>query len=277
MKPLSPLEQCLRAPLPDVVSLGTMIMDPVWAQTLHRNKSCELIHIIRGSLTLRTPRVSIRSEAGDVLLVPSGTLHRDDFSRHSGLEIFMAFFLWKPEAVYFKAVDFRKLPTMPVHDKMEIAQVIGQIKSDMASGKESDRHLIRARLLTILLQIFRAQKAALPPDRSGSARRQWLMQQARSYIDTHYAGEISLERVASALKISPFYLSHIFSLESEMSLSAYLTSVRMHKAQELLRQGQANVSETAYAVGYADSHYFTRVYRRYFGAPPKAAKGRPRS
>jgi len=264
-----------RAPLPEILTLGTMIMDPVWSQKMHDTKYCELIHITRGTMELVTSRGSIRGVAGDTLLVQAGMFHRDEFDPHSGLEVFMLFFDWKAQDAFFKTIDFCRLPTLSASAKQEIARIIGQIKADMTGGGEADLFLIRSRLLTILLEIYRAQHAGGTGHEmrsGGRARHKWLMEQAQKYIHRHFAGEISLDGVARALKISPFYLSHIFSQESDLSLSAYVTSVRMHKARELLASGTVNISETAYAVGYTDSHYFSKVFRRFFGVPPTAAR-----
>ena len=44
----------------------------------------------------------------------------------------------------------------------------------------------------------------------------------------------------------------------------------MKKAAELLMEGKLNVSEIAYAVGYADRKYFSREFRKHFGKNPSA-------
>lgn len=59
---------------------------------------------------------------------------------------------------------------------------------------------------------------------------------------------------------------------------AYLTELRIGCAKELLRDSGCRVSDVAVQVGYADRHYFNRVFSRYVGVPPgrygRRAQGR---
>jgi AraC-like DNA-binding protein len=268
----------MRQSCPDVRFMGVTMFDPVWSQKMHQTDCCELIHIVRGNVEVITGVGRVRGRPGDILLIPTGLLHRDAFDLQAGLETLMVYINWPAEKTYFKLTDFRKLPSLAGSRKHEIANLLGQIKFDLAKGSITDRMVIRTRILSILMLILRDQHdtASVSTTRFDAGhghRRRLLMEQARAYLNEHYAEAISLEQVAKALRISPFYLAHIFSQESDVSLFAYLTDLRMRKAHALLESGTANVSEAAYVVGYADSNYFSKVFRRHFGVPPKAVRG----
>ena len=47
---------------------------------------------------------------------------------------------------------------------------------------------------------------------------------------------------------------------------------RLQRACELLRQGTLNVSEVAYATGFASPDYFSRIFSREMGVPPSKYK-----
>ena len=142
---------------------------------------------------------------------------------------------------------------------------------------EADRLLARGYLLTILLLLLHGHLGAghrLSGHSAATGRhRRALMLRARQYLDDHYAEEISLERLAETLKISPFYLSHLFSQEADFTFMEYLTHRRMGEARRLLEAGGHNVSETACAVGYRDANYFAKVFRRHFGLAPHEIRG----
>jgi AraC-like DNA-binding protein len=53
-----------------------------------------------------------------------------------------------------------------------------------------------------------------------------------------------------------------------MSPSEYNNHLAMEQASELLRTGLYTVSEVARAVGIEDLSYFSRLFKRAFGAPP---------
>lgn len=100
------------------------------------------------------------------------------------------------------------------------------------------------------------------------------LKQAVRYIDEHYQSEdISLNRVAKEVNISPNYLSAVFSQEMGTTFVEYLTAKRMEKARELLRTSDLRSGEIAVAVGYKDSHYFSFLFKKTQGCTPRDYRG----
>jgi AraC-like DNA-binding protein len=73
---------------------------------------------------------------------------------------------------------------------------------------------------------------------------------------------------ASALNRA-YYLSHVFSEESDFSLFHYLTLLRLDRAKLHLREGRLNVAEVAAAVGYDNANHFSKLFRRHVGCAPR--------
>lgn len=48
----------------------------------------------------------------------------------------------------------------------------------------------------------------------------------------------------------------------------YIRVIRLRKAAELLKEGEKNVSEVAYAVGFDNPYYFSKCFKEQFGMPP---------
>ena len=71
------------------------------------------------------------------------------------------------------------------------------------------------------------------------------------------------------MHVSGYYLSHVFSAESDFTLFSYLTTVRIEQAKALLLAGDMKVSQVAQAVGYQSPNYFSKVFRRHFGCSPR--------
>ena len=106
-------------------------------------------------------------------------------------------------------------------------------------------------------------------NRAGSQYRS-ILKQAVSYIDGHFAEEsISLNRVAEEVKISPKYLSAVFSQEMGVTFVEYLTTKRMERARELLRMTGKRSGEVAAEVGYKDPHYFSFLFKKTQGCTPR--------
>ena len=97
-----------------------------------------------------------------------------------------------------------------------------------------------------------------------------ILRQAVSYIDTHFDQEdISLNRVAQTVGMSPNHFSSIFSQELGTTFIEYLIGKRMERAKELLRTTQLRSSEVAYRVGYRDPHYFSSTFKKIQGMTPR--------
>ncbi len=91
---------------------------------------------------------------------------------------------------------------------------------------------------------------------------------AKKYINEHMAEEISREEIAAYVSLSENYLSKIFKKETGYSISDYVLLRRMTQAKTLLIETTYSVSEIALAVGYSNSAYFIKMFKREVGKTP---------
>lgn len=96
----------------------------------------------------------------------------------------------------------------------------------------------------------------------------YTIKRAINYIREHYQEGISLEEVAGSLGITPEYLSTLFNREMGENFSTFLKKFRLSHAKRLLKGTDMKIYEVAEAVGYADSKYFTRVFKDEIGITP---------
>lgn len=90
----------------------------------------------------------------------------------------------------------------------------------------------------------------------------------RLYIENHYMEDIALQDVAAAMNYSDAYFCKLFKQCFDKSFVSYLTWFRVEKAKELLADVLVNVKEISINVGYRDSNYFTKVFKRLVGVTP---------
>jgi len=89
-------------------------------------------------------------------------------------------------------------------------------------------------------------------------------------IDRDYSQNLSLEKYANEVYLSPAYLSSSFSEKFGITFKAYLTDVRMEAAKRLLLDSNMKVFQIAEQVGYTDTRYFSQVFRKHTGKTPLA-------
>ncbi len=88
------------------------------------------------------------------------------------------------------------------------------------------------------------------------------------YIRGHYAENLSLEEIAGAAELSAAYGSSIFKKETGMTITSYLTQVRIEAAQRLICDTNLTINEIACRVGYTDTRYFSKLFIKVVGIKP---------
>ncbi|WHE86947.1 response regulator transcription factor [Lachnoanaerobaculum gingivalis] len=95
----------------------------------------------------------------------------------------------------------------------------------------------------------------------------------KKYIKENYKRDISAGDVAGILGYSDVYFSKIFKQLFDDTFINYLTKVRIEKAKVLLKDVSFNIKEVGASVGYTDSNYFTKVFKRAVGMSPSEYRG----
>jgi AraC-like DNA-binding protein len=88
--------------------------------------------------------------------------------------------------------------------------------------------------------------------------------------DQIYNHELNVILVAQRLGCSADYLSHLFHKETGETLIHYIHRQRINGAVQALVNPALSVSEIAWACGFSDPGYFTRVFRKHTGLTPQA-------
>ena len=96
------------------------------------------------------------------------------------------------------------------------------------------------------------------------------------YIRDNYMFDISMQEVARTMNYSEAYFCKLFKQFFGKNFTAYLTEYRIEMAKKMLQTPTVNIKEIGKAVGYADSNYFAKVFKRVTGDSPSEYRGRDR-
>ena len=114
-----------------------------------------------------------------------------------------------------------------------------------------------------LLEVHAESREQVPASGSENS----VVRQIKDYLEAHYAEDVSLAQLGTLTSRSPFHVARAFSKTVGLPPHAYLESVRIRRARELLRSG-VSVVDTALRMGYADQSHFTHRFRRHTGITP---------
>lgn len=101
-----------------------------------------------------------------------------------------------------------------------------------------------------------------------SEKGQERLQKIRSYVESHYAEDISLKSLGNLIGVSEAYMSQLFKQQFGVSFKTYLKDFRMKKAEEMLLAGNHPIHDIGERVGYRSTAYFCLVFKRHFGVTP---------
>lgn len=144
----------------------------------------------------------------------------------------------------------------------ELRVMIGE-PADVITGIESiaEWEAWAGRALRLIVERCRGHKRDnLPP----------VLRRAVAYVDDHYSEDVHLSGLAELCRVSASHLSRLFSEHLHTTFNDYLNRARIEAAERHLREGRMSIKEVAYATGYKDPNYFSRIFRKHTGFSPSS-------
>lgn len=104
--------------------------------------------------------------------------------------------------------------------------------------------------------------------RQNARMSQNVIHEIEKYVKANFHREIKLQEISEHFYISREYISRKFKQEYNINISEYLVTIRMRKAQELLKGSNLKVYDIAHMIGYQDDKYFRKVFKKIIGVSP---------
>ncbi|GAE31697.1 response regulator [Alkalihalobacillus hemicellulosilyticus] len=153
----------------------------------------------------------------------------------------------------FTATVTDYLKSLSNNSNDHIVSSIQQIELNQSIHDSSQLASYMTTILTEVIQLRNQLKSKNYP----------LIQKAKAFMREYYTDpQLSLQKIADVVNVSPAYFSHIFSQEEGQTIKEYLTFIRIERAKELLITTNEKTYEIALKVGYSDSHYFCNMFKR---------------
>ena len=179
----------------------------------------------------------------DVLIIPSGVLHawRSQLSQKFPAEPVLPRGSWETSGV-------------PV-----LLDMIRPERQRMAEGiKQGYAMVIAGKLLSVLPLSDR------DPETGDTLRR------LLEYLADHYREPLTRKELAEAVGYNESYISHVFAARLGTTLKAYITSLRLRDARELLTETDMSISQISMELGFGSIRSFNRVFAQEEGISPSA-------
>jgi AraC family transcriptional regulator len=97
-------------------------------------------------------------------------------------------------------------------------------------------------------------------------------QKALWYIESHLAGELTLDEIAGVGGVSRFHMVRAFAAATGLSAMRYVRARRLSEAARALAGGAPDILTLALDADYGSHEAFTRAFRDHFGVTPEAVR-----
>jgi AraC-like DNA-binding protein len=99
------------------------------------------------------------------------------------------------------------------------------------------------------------------------------LQKVISYIETNIERtDLSVDMLAQNMKLSRSQVYRKIKALTDFTANEFIRQIRLKKSLKLLSEGNMNISEIAYRVGFSSQSYFTRSFKEYYGKSPSEMK-----
>lgn len=167
-------------------------------------------------------------------------------------------FLYVKAALGYKAVDYLLKPV----DKAVLNGTICQAIEEWEQVRQSEKHLVR--------------KEEASDEGDSLKNGEQIIRRVMSEIQRDCAQHFTLKEVCGKYHISEAYFSNLFTKTAGVGLMNYIMEIRVEKAKDLLLQTDKRINDIAMAVGYEDTRYFAKVFRKIAGESPSDYRARER-
>lgn len=98
--------------------------------------------------------------------------------------------------------------------------------------------------------------------------------EAQDFIKKNLHADVSLERVASHVNLTPQYLCRIFKKNTGVGFSDYVNCQKVAKADRLLSDSELSIKQVAQASGFSSASYFIKQFRKHYNVTPREYRER---
>lgn len=209
-----------------------------------------------------------RAVAGQVVVINPDEVH----TGHSGDRHGWSYRMLYPAAEILQALatEMAQRPVarpffdQPVIDDPALANRLGQLHALLAQS--SDRLARQDRFARVMSDLIRRHAVHQPPS-AVVKRHPAAVHKTIELIHARLADNISLDRLAREVGLSPFYLSRLFRRHTGLPPHAYQKQLRIDHARRLLRR-KVPIAQVAAQIGFADQSHLTRQFKQLLGVTP---------
>lgn len=235
----------------------------------HFHEYCEIILVTEGHAIIEINGYDYEVKKGDVVVYNPYDIHSEKSINSKSFE-FVFFAIDKFEIKNLKKNclvpdDCKRIySTGESYDMLHL--ILNRMLTEIDEKKRYYGEILKELSRTALMYIIRvilADEHPINPYYTDNT-----LNLALEYIENNISGDLSLDTIAANCFVSKYYLSHLFAGYKNMSIGRYVLECRINNAKDLLVATDKKVAEIGEMVGFNDSGYFCKVFKKEAGCTP---------
>ena len=249
--------------------------------TLHWHRETELVRFTKGTFKVSIDMQDMVIKDDAFLLLPGNVMHTISlpaFCEESAVVFDPKMLLLQSydevQSEIFESLLSGNMPLplviTPSHPAFaRIDELYNYCAHHGATTHASLRLKIKTKLLEIL-SIYHQYGLITRKDAPQNIKRtkQDKLKELLNYIDSHYAGPMSIKDASSRLGVTDQYFCRFFKRVTGMSFTEYLNDLRLRRAAKEIELSSRAISDIAYEHGFENAGYFFKSFKSKYGITP---------
>ena len=249
--------------------------------SLHWHREAELVRFAKGKFKIAIDMHEMEIEGDAFLLLPGNVMHTFILPPHceESAVVFDPKMLMlqgydELQSEIFEALISSNIPLPPIitpeHQAFNrIDKLYRYCARYGTTSNAAMRLIIKAKLMEILALYHEYGLLTRKDVHSGANRtKQDKLKDLLNYIDSHYAGPMTVKDASMRVGFSDQYFCRYFKHATGMSFTEYLNDLRLRRAAKEIELSSRAISDISYDHGFENAGYFFKSFKKKFGITP---------
>jgi len=255
--------------VPDIGYLIYRKCTPTWEIAKNEITFSDISYVLEGKGIYNINGVEYEVKRGDLLCIPRGSIRM----AHCVVDDLMS--------LYSANFTLYELNGQPVDLPLPLLTHIGIDSGLIGLFRElSNAWLLKETGFQIktsgLLLVIIHRLIELILIKKDPASTDYRVKKAINYISENYASKLTVKEIADLVGLNTVYFGALFKNQTGLLVHQYLIQTRINHAEDMLLNGECNVTVAAERCGYNDLSHFRKQFKMMKGYSPSQCIKKPR-
>ena len=246
--------------------------------SFHEHDFGELCLLLSGTATYVVEHGKCVMTPYDFVIIPSHTLHK--FEAHENKGPYRIYTLWCHSS-FAKKLSSKKTdltsefahsfvnrnlffrdPELAVNVKNYFEKILELEKSEGFGSDLLVENTFREYLISLSRYLVEKRENIIVPTSNKT------IAGLVKYVEEHLSEDLSLPKIANALGLDAFYLSHLFSKEIGVTIHRYIVDKRLSQSKIMIEEN-LDTKTIIQKIGFKDESHFIQSFKKLYGITPK--------